>query len=377
MISKAAVRAPAGASGEPPIRVMLVDDSGVSRALMERWLSEAGVEIVAAARNGEEARDLIAKARPDTVLLDIEMPKLCGMTVLPELLERLPGVRVVMASTLSQRGARITIEAMQLGAADAIAKPAGGWASSGAPEFRAELIRKVKALGRRDEAPRAKRPLTSVAAAAPAGPAPQPQQAKPAKPAQHAGPKPDIVVIGSSTGGPNALFKMLSGFPAPPTAPILIAQHMPPTFTAIFGEHLGRLSGLDAAEAVHGEALLPGRIYIAPGGRHLEVIRSVGGGTVLLSDAPPENFCRPSVNPLFRSAAAWGSGALGFMLTGMGSDGLEGSRSLKAGGARLLVQDAETSVVWGMPGTVARAGLADAVMPLDELTQHLHAQVTP
>ncbi len=352
-------------------RVMLVDDSGVSRALMTRWLNEAGVDIVATARNGEEARDLIADIRPDIVLLDIEMPRLGGIDVLPDLLKRCPGVKIIMVSTLSRRNARITIDALRAGATDALAKPDSGWAGTSAPAFREELVRKVLALGAEQTEPtvekivkpRANRIADSAA--------------RRAVPVHAAGGDTSIVVIGSSTGGPNALFTMLNQLPQSPSAPILIAQHMPPMFTSILAEHITRLTGISAAEAVHGEPLTAGRIYVAPGGLHMSVTGGPGRRSLIsLSDAEPENFCRPSVNPLFRSAASgWGSSALGIVLTGMGSDGLDGARALKAAGAQVLVQDAATSVVWGMPGAIVRAELADAVLPLEQLGARLADQL--
>ncbi|MBB5280087.1 protein-glutamate methylesterase/protein-glutamine glutaminase [Pacificimonas flava] len=350
-----------------PIRVMLVDDSGVTRALFERWLREAGIDIVAAAKNGEEARELIASCNPDIVILDIEMPKLGGLDVLPELLALSPGVRILMASTLSRRGARITMDALKMGAADALAKPDSGWASSQAQGFRADFLRRIEALGRRAPAGRSLRPAQRAAQA--------PQRIGNAL-RYSPGPRPAIVVIGASTGGPNALFTLLANLPSQLAAPIVITQHMPPTFTAVFAEHLARTSGHPAREAGDNEVLESGHIYVAPGGRHLEVRRTRNDKAVsILTDAPPENFCRPSVNPLFRSAAAWGQHALAIVLTGMGSDGLEGARELKAAGARLYVQDARTSTVWGMPGSIARAGLSDAVLPLSALSRLIRTEL--
>ncbi|MGB3723499.1 MAG: chemotaxis response regulator protein-glutamate methylesterase [Pacificimonas sp.] len=375
MTSSTAARAEAGARGATSAttmpRVMLVDDSGVSRALMARWLTEAGVEIVAQARNGEEARDTIVAANPDIVLLDIEMPRLGGIDVLPHLLKRVPGVKIVMVSTLSRRNARITIEALRAGATDALAKPDSGWAGTSAPAFRDELVRKVRDLGEAD----------TVAVAIPdVAPRPWPQRvvqkpSPPASPVKARG-STGIVVIGSSTGGPNALFTMLKHLPSSPAVPILIAQHMPPMFTSILGEHITRLTGISAAEAKHREPVVPGRIYIAPGGRHMSMSGGPKHPLICISDDPPENFCRPSVNPLFRSAASgWGENAFGIVLTGMGSDGLDGARALKAVGAQVMVQDAASSVVWGMPGSVFNAGLADAVMDLDGLGTFLATEL--
>lgn len=370
-MSRAAAKSGPSQRSDRPIRVMLVDDSGVTRALMQRWLGEAGIEVVAVASNGEEARNRIAACQPDIVILDIEMPRLGGIDVLPELLALVPGVRVVMASTLSTRSAEVTVAALRLGACDAIAKPTTGWAGRDTADFRGELIRKIKALGPRVDAARAKPALPAGTRRVETPPAAD----VPEVPAAATGPAPKLVVIGASTGGPNALFALLADLKAEGGAPILIAQHMPPTFTSIFAEHLQRVSGRKAAEAEHGEPLQRGRIYVAPGGRHMEVARSRRGGELRLTDAPPENFCRPSVNPLFRSAAAWGPEAFGIVLTGMGTDGLTGAKELKDAGARIFVQDAASSVVWGMPGAIARQGLADAVLPLDRLGNLLRTEL--
>jgi two-component system chemotaxis response regulator CheB len=351
---------------------MLVDDSGVTRALMTRWLVDAGIDVVATARDGQEALETVAKAAPDVLLLDVEMPRLGGIEVLPALLAAAPDMRVIMASSLTTRSAEVTIEAFRLGASDAIAKPMSGWASHGAPEFRGELVRKVRALGESQAA----RPQLQVRAKGPVHRDPATEDSPPLSLVLPEGPPPDLIVIGASTGGPNALFGLLARLPADSRAPIVITQHMPPTFTKIFAEHLGRVSGRPAQEAEHGAPLAPGSIYVAPGGRHLEVMRGGPHGTARLSDAKPENFCRPSVNPLFRSAAAWGEQALALVLTGMGTDGLEGVQVLKQAGGRVAVQDAASSIVWGMPGCVARAGLADAVLGLEPLRAVLRTELT-
>jgi two-component system chemotaxis response regulator CheB len=176
------------------------------------------------------------------------------------------------------------------------------------------------------------------------------------------------VVVAVSTGGPNALAGFLPGFVATAGVPVLVVQHMPPMFTAHLAERLARICGIDVREATDGELLRPGRVLLAPGGRHMKVNRTDTGVAVVLSDEPPENACRPAADPLFRSAATvWGGGTLGVVLTGMGRDGLEGSRSIVAAGGAVIVQDEFTSTIWGMPGHVARAGLADAVLPLSQL----------
>lgn len=355
-----------------PIRVMLVDDSGVSRAIMGRWLEESGEAVVAAsASNGRAALETLARTPIDVMILDIEMPELDGLSALPQLLTIQPGLQVLMASTLTLRNARISLEALRLGAADTIGKPRAGWATSGGLDFRTELLMKVRALGEAAQRFRRQRPLPRPAAPRMVRkPAPvaaivrqevyAPRTASRVRPA--------AVVIGASTGGPNALFRLFEMLPRELHVPVLITQHMPPTFTTILAEHLARHTGRPAMEAEDGTPLRPGHIYVAPGDRHMSVAGPADKASIRLDDGPHENFCRPSVNPLMRSAAqVFGPATLGVMLTGMGSDGLDGVRDLVKAGGTMLVQDQATSVVWGMPGAVARAGLATEVLGLDAL----------
>jgi two-component system, chemotaxis family, protein-glutamate methylesterase/glutaminase len=358
LASSQSLRAPAAGD---PVRVMLVDDSGVSRALMTRWIEESGAgRIVATASNGRAAIEALVATRIDVIVLDIEMPELDGLAALPRLLAVQPDVQVLMASSLSQQGASATLQALRLGAADAIGKPRAGWALGGGTDFRAELVAKIRALG-------------CVARRRRGEPAPGEMPAAPDVPAtyQRAAPsscRPQAVVVGASTGGPNALFRLIDLLPRELDVPVFITQHMPPTFTAILAEHLARHTRRTAQEAENGVLAQPGHIYIAPGGRHMGVTGKPGRARIVISDEAPENFCRPSVNPLMRSAArVYGRGALGIMLTGMGTDGLEGARELVASGGMLIAQDQTTSVVWGMPGTVVREGLAAEVLALDEI----------
>jgi two-component system chemotaxis response regulator CheB len=340
------------------IRVMLVDDSGVSRALMSQWLrDDSRIEVVATASNGRDAIAIAAAQPLDVIVLDVEMPGIGGLEALPKLIEAAPDARILMASTLTTRNARVTLEALQLGATDAIAKPQSGWASPAGPEFRGEFVRKVLALA---EIGRAR--SGAGAARAQQNVPPPISRAAPSKVA------PGVLAVGASTGGPNALFELFEQLPKPVRVPILVTQHMPPTFTAILAEHIGRRAGLPACEVADGTAAEPGIIYVAPGGRHLEAVRKGDRVILKLSDAPPENFCRPSVNPMFRSAASvWGAATLGVMMTGMGSDGLDGARKIVAGGGTMLAQDQASSVVWGMPGSVVKAGLAAEVLPVSGL----------
>ncbi|MFC3714196.1 chemotaxis response regulator protein-glutamate methylesterase [Sphingoaurantiacus capsulatus] len=345
-----------------PARVMLVDDSSVSRALMTRWIEENGAgQVVATAANGRAAVEALAVHRVEVVVLDIEMPEVDGLTALPRLLAAQPGLQVLMASTLSQHGASVTLQALRLGAADAIGKPRAGWALGTGNDFRTELAAKVRALG-------------AVARRRPGAPAPEVPTLPPGTPEptlNRAAPstqRPRAIVIGASTGGPNALFRLVELLPRDVDVPIFVTQHMPPTFTTILADHLARHGRRPAHEAEDGMPAQPGHVYIAPGGRHLSLAGSPDHVRLIVSDEEPENFCRPSVNPLMRSAARlYGDGALGIMLTGMGSDGLEGARELVRAGGTLVAQDQTSSVVWGMPGSVVRAGLAAEVLPLDDI----------
>jgi two-component system chemotaxis response regulator CheB len=310
----------------------------------------------------------------DVVLLDIEMPIMDGMTALPKLLEIDPGIRVVMQSTLTVKGADVSMRAMELGAADYIPKPTSTRDIAGGMDFKTELLTKVRALGqakRRTPNRRAKPVGTPITPVAPrvlpsatrvlSGTAIQLRT--------HTPEPPDIIAIGSSTGGPQALFTLLGTMKAGTVKqPILITQHMPATFTTILGEHISRVSGWNAKEAVDGEPLEGGRVYIAPGDFHM-IIEAKGTGKVLrLNKNPPENFCRPSVDPMLRSIAAlYGRKVLVCILTGMGSDGLRGGTEIVNGGGTLIAQDEASSVVWGMPGAVANAGICSAVLPLPDL----------
>lgn len=354
-----------------PIRVMFVEDSGVARALMTRWIEDSGrAEVVLAAGNGREAIDRLRDSGVDidVIVLDVEMPELSGIEALPQILALRPGVPVLMASALTDRGACASIEALRLGAADTIGKPRTGWAGADSPAFRLELVNRVLSLG---EARRA-RPRSC-------GEEPPPQMAVAAGarlslPAQ----RPRLVAIGASTGGPRALFRLVELLPQDLPAPVVITQHMPPRFTDIFAQQLARAGALGAAEAVHGEPLLPGRIYVAPGDRHLLVGGTLQQPEARLSDAPAVNFCRPSVDPMFASAASLlGPQLLAVVLTGMGTDGLAGAREVKAQGGTVIAQDPASSVVWGMPGAVVRAELAAAVLGVDAIAEYVARAALP
>lgn len=354
-----------------PVRVMLVDDSTVSRALMTRWIEEAGVgRVVATASNGRTAVDTLRGIRVDVVVLDIEMPELDGLAALPQLLEAQPGVQVLMASSLSQRGAQITLEALRMGAADAVGKPRAGWAAGSGGDFANELVAKIAGLGSVAHRQRWDEPAASEANRASASQ--EPVYLK----APKSGRRPKALVIGASTGGPNALFRLIELLPADLPLPVFITQHMPPTFTAILADHLTRHTRKPAQEATGGMIAKPGHIYIAPGGRHMSLVGKPDHAAIVISDEAPENFCRPSVNPLMRSAArVYGPAVVGVMLTGMGADGLEGARELVSAGGMMIAQDQTTSVVWGMPGAIVRAGLAAEVLALDDIADAIARQL--
>ena len=374
-------------SGSAAIRVLVADDSAVVRGLVARWIGEAGFTLVGTASNGRIAIEMMAKHDPDVVLLDIEMPELDGTTALPRMLAMSPSVQVVMMSTLTTRNADISLKCLALGAVDYIAKPESSRGVTTSDVFRAELIERVRVFG-------AARARTRRPASAPA-PTAYPTPAAPAAQAAPAAPRPATpftlrpkvrnrttpraLLIGSSTGGPRAVGEMLEGIgtAALRRLPVLIVQHMPPIFTAVFAEHLTTRTGIQAAEGKPDERIEPGRIYVAPGGRHMGLVPGPNGPVIKLTDGPPVNFCRPAVDVLFKDAAVvFGAATVTVILTGMGSDGTNGARALTEAGGPVLAQDEATSTVWGMPGSVARAGLAEAVLPLSELATALRAMIT-
>lgn len=373
---------------------MVVDDAVVVRGLLTRWIeAEPGLQIVASMRNGREAIEQLERANPDVVILDVDMPDTDGITALPRLLEKKRDLVVIMASTLTRRNAEISLRALALGAADYIPKPESTREITTSASFRRELIEKIKALGLRR-----KRGLP-VAPPAPAAPSAAPSPLSPvartlvrhdepvlqrvASPSiapashDHGAIKlrpmpvipPRVLLVGASTGGPQALNRCLAQLTSViDQSPVLVVQHMPPTFTTILAEHLTRAVGRPAHEAIDGEEINAGHIYIAPGGCHMRVVRRNGNPTIALDDGPLVNFCKPAVDPLFDSAAeVWGGKNLAIVLTGMGSDGTRGAATLTAAGGTVIAQDEETSVVWGMPGSVANAGLCSAVLPLDQI----------
>lgn len=336
------------------VRVLIVDDSAVMRSLLRSAVSaDASLEVVGTAMDGESALAAQQDLRPDLILLDVEMPVLDGLSTLRRLREGGHKLPVIMCSSLTQRGARVTLEALAAGAADYVAKPAGqADAAATIRALTADLLPKIHALTSKRSAPGAPViPLLSHPLRGSRTPA-------------------SVVVIGVSTGGPAALEVLLAGLPADFPLPVLVAQHMPELFTAPLAERLATRCALNVREAVEGDSVAPGTVLIARGDWHLEV--QTARKTVHLSRELPQNHCRPSVDVLFRSAVAcYGAGTLAVVLTGMGVDGLAGAKAVCETGGVVLAQDQATSAVWGMPGAVARAGLAQRVLPLDAISGEL------
>ncbi|WP_409330291.1 protein-glutamate methylesterase/protein-glutamine glutaminase [Trujillonella humicola] len=350
-----------------PIRVLVVDDSVVVRKIVTDVLSQdPGIEVVGTAVNGRIALGKVEQLRPDLVTMDIEMPELDGIQAVRGIRAARNRVPIIMFSTLTERGASATLDALSAGANDYVTKPANvGSVAQSMESVREQLIPKIKAL--------LGRPVT----AGPARPAAPPPPVRPAAPRTAPVEKPEILVIGSSTGGPEALTKVLPALPASLPVPVLLVQHMPPVFTRQFAQRLDRLCALRVVEAVDGTPLAPGTVHLAPGDHHLTIRTGARGATTALSQGPPENFCRPAVDPLFRSAVDAHRGAvLGVVLTGMGSDGRQGAARIREAGGSVVVQDQATSVVWGMPGAVASAGLADEILPLDRIAETILRRLT-
>jgi two-component system chemotaxis response regulator CheB len=373
------VTPPSSTAANRRIRVMLVDDAVVVRGLFARWVeSEPDLDVVATLRTGREAVDQLQRVDPDVVVLDVDMPDLDGIAALPLLLEKKRDLVVIMASTLTRRNAEISLRALSLGAADYIPKPGSNREVSASTAFRRDLIEKIRELGlRARRLRRAAPPLRSsleVRSAPPIVPQPVEEVAAPPislRPMPTFPPK--VLVIGSSTGGPQALNSLIAEISGVlQRAPVLITQHMPPTFTAVLAEHLARVAKRPVREAVDGEEIIAGTVYLAPGGKHMKVARRDGNAVIAIEDGPLVNFCKPAVDPLFASAAeVWGNKVLALVLTGMGSDGLSGAKAVVAAGGHVMAQDEESSVVWGMPGQVTNAGLCSAVLPLPEIAAKL------
>ena len=337
------------------IRVLVVDDSVVIRHLVMHALrEEPDIEVVGAEANGADALSRIPEVHPDVVTLDIEMPVMDGLAALRQIRKLHPRLRTIMFSTLTTRGASSTFEALALGADDYVAKAANtGSLDRSLGSLRGELVPKIRQF--------------FAAATAPL-PLPKPVTAAPIEKAMRRSSSFGVLGIGVSTGGPQALGQLIPQLPACLRVPVLVVQHMPPTFTRLLAERLDSLGALSVVEAADGMEIRAGTVYIAPGDYHLRVRRCGSRMLAVLDQSPQENSCRPAVDVLFRSLAeTFGAGTLSAVLTGMGFDGLRGTKAIKAAGGYSLVQDQASSVVWGMPGVVAEAGLADGVLPLSKL----------
>ncbi len=342
------------------IRVLIVDDSAVIRGALGRIIdAQADMLVATTAPNGKVALDALRHTKVDVVLLDVEMPEMDGLTALPLILSQHPDTRVIMASSLTQRGAEVTMTALGMGASDYIAKPAAKTGSATLAAISEEIASKVRAIGR--SARGHHRPADGARTYAP-----------PVRTELLANRGGDVTVrvvaIASSTGGPNALADVLSALPKDFPLPILITQHMPAVFTALLAQRLERDTGRSCVEAKNGDLIKPNCTYVAPGGFHMIVQTNEGQPYVRLTQTDPENFCRPSADPMLRSIAAiYGASALAIVLTGMGEDGMRGCKEVHMHGGRLIVQDEATSVVWGMPGAVVNAGLPADVLPLPQI----------
>jgi len=345
-----------------PIRILVVDDSVVIRKMLADTLSkQPGFEVVASAGDGRIALSKIQQLRPDLVTLDVEMPVMDGLETLRELRKLHPRLPVVMFSTLTERGASTTLDALSLCASDYVAKPSNTASQAAAiAAIEAQLVPKIKALC--------------------PGTLPKPKRLPPPPPPPRERPRAkqpiEIVAIGTSTGGPNALAEVLPRLPKDFPVPVVVVQHMPPIFTRLLAERLARECGIPVAEGSAGVGLTPARVWIAPGDFHMTVARTGLSGRLDINQNAPEHSCRPAVDPLFRSvAAAYQANVLGVVMTGMGADGVIGARHIRQAGGEVIIQDEPSSVVWGMPGLVYAAGQADAVYPLDQLAREITRRV--
>ena len=345
-----------------PIRILVVDDSVVIRKLLSETLTgDAAVEVVGVAGDGRIALAKIPLLKPDLITLDIEMPVMNGLETLAAVRKLYPRLPVIMFSTLTERGAAATLDALALGASDYVTKPSNtGSAAVAIERIRVELLPKIKALC--GAAPLKLQPLPGARPGLP--------------PRPPSNPRIEIVAIGTSTGGPNALAEVLPRIPRDFPVPIVVVQHMPPIFTRLLADRMANHSAISVEEGSAGAALTSGHAWIAPGNFHMTVIRTATGGRLNLNQGVPENSCRPAVDVLFRSAAeAYGSHVLGVVMTGMGSDGVLGARDLRNAGGDVIIQDEATSVVWGMPGLVHASGLANAAYPLPQLATEITRRV--
>ena len=346
------------------IRILVVDDSAVFRRLVsDELMSDPGLEVVGTAADGKIALARMTQVNPDLVILDVEMPVMDGLETLKELRKTYRRLPIIMFSSLTERGAEVTLDALALGASDYFAKPTDlGSMDASLRVIREELIPKIKMLC----APPGSHAKPAGSPATASAPALAPASTGTVR----------VVVIGASTGGPNALAEIFTQLSADFPVPILIVQHMPPMFTRLLSERLSAESQIRVAEGASGTVVQPGRAWVAPGDHHMIVVRDGAQHRLLLHKDPPENSCRPAVDVLMRSSAqAYGADQLAVILTGMGQDGLRGSEAIREAGGKVIAQDEATSVVWGMPGYVARAGLAEKVLPISQVADEILRQV--
>lgn len=394
-----------------PVKIMLVDDSAIVRRMIEGFFDQdSSIEVISSAENGVVALKELETKRPDLVILDVEMPEMDGLTVLPKILQTYPGIKVIMCSSLTERGAAISLKALSLGAIDCIAKPtSSGDASNKFSEFRDQVIRTVKGLfpdkinffleqTRKKEQTendtvqmlRSRKPVENEPQK-PIGRTPDQtrlnapeRQPLPTSenfslnknPLAYAG-RPDIIAIGSSTGGPQALFEVLKNL-KDISVPIVITQHMPPTFTTLLANHIQQNTGIPTSEGMDGMLVKSGHAYVAPGGFHMKIYRDpLKGAYIKLDNGPQVNYCKPSVDVMFDSLLdVYKNKMLGVILTGMGNDGLNSCKRLVEANGRIVAQDKETSTVWGMPRAVTLANICHEVLPLKEIGPWLRKQVT-
>jgi two-component system chemotaxis response regulator CheB len=329
--------------------------------LSDTLAADRAFEVVGVASDGRIALAKIPLLKPDLVTLDVEMPVMNGLETLAALRKLYPRLPVIMFSTLTERGAAATLDALSLGASDYATKPSNTGSPAVAIErIRTELVPKIKALCGFSSLKFPKLPV--------------PRLAKAARPRSN--PRIDVVAIGTSTGGPNALAEVLPRMPSDFPVPIVVVQHMPPIFTRLLADRLAKHSSIAVEEGRAGAMLCPGSAWIAPGDFHMKVIRAPAGCRLSLNQLPPENSCRPAVDVLFRSVAqAYGANVLAVVMTGMGSDGVLGAQEINEAGGNVIVQDEASSVVWGMPGLVHASGLADSAYPLGQMASEITRRV--
>ena len=349
-------------------RVLVVDDSAVARRIVTAGVKAIeGCEVMATAVNGNDALEKIAQKRPDVVTLDVEMPDLDGIETVRAIRKKYPELPVIMLSSVTTSGAKATIDALVAGADDYIAKPTSVANIGAAIEtLRDGLGPKLRAVTSRR---RRRRKVASVREL------PKPAVRRAIASSRASGKAPELLAIGSSTGGPAALATLFEALPPSMSAPIVVAQHMPPKFTALLAERLSTLTHYEVREGLDGAELKPGEAWIAPGGFHMILERSKNGLMLSLHEGPAVHHCRPAVDVLFESvASAAGQECLAVVLTGLGMDGVEGTRAIVAAGGSAIVQDKSTSVVWGMPGHVAKAGLAQAQVPIEQMAEEISSR---